>query len=64
MTHILRGIDLMMETKVEKFIWDLFGWKNPITIHLGFFQIEGVKISKSKGAKEVHSGAYTGWDDP
>ena len=63
-THILRGIDLIMETEVEKFIWDIFRWKYPTIIHTGFFKIEGVKISKSKGAQEVKSGAYIGWNDP
>ena len=63
-THIIRGIDLMIETKTEKFIWDIFKWKHPVTMHTGFLAIEGIKISKSKGAKEVHSGQYLGWNDP
>tara|TARA_Y100000310_G_scaffold263261_1_gene273367 strand:+ start:3590 stop:5299 length:1710 start_codon:yes stop_codon:yes gene_type:complete len=63
-THILRGIDLMMETRVEKFIWDIFQWKYPIVIHTGFFSIQGIKLSKSKGAQEVKSGEYIGWNDP
>jgi len=54
----------LMETKVEKFIWDIFGWKHPIVIHTGFFSIQGIKLSKSKGAKEVKSGEYIGWNDP
>ena len=63
-THVLRGIDLMMETRVEKFIWDIFKWEYPIIIHTGFFSIQGIKLSKSKGAKEVKSGEYIGWNDP
>jgi glutamyl-tRNA synthetase len=63
-THIVRGIDLMMETKVEEFIWNIFKWSHPVTLHTGFLRIEGVKISKSKGAKEVKSGTYIGWNDP
>ena len=63
-THIIRGIDLVMETRVEKMIWDIFKWKHPTTIHTGFFTIEGIKISKSKGSKEVTSGEYIGWNDP
>ena len=62
-THILRGTDLVMETKVEKFIWDIFGWNHPEVIYNGFFEVEGVKISKSKGAHEVKSGHYSGWND-
>ena len=63
-THIIRGIDLMMETEVEKFIWDIFRWEHPETIHTGFFSIEGIKLSKSKGSKEVKAGTYSGWNDP
>ena len=63
-THIIRGIDLIMETEVEKFIWDIFQWPHLKVIHTGHFSIEGIKISKSKGAKEVLSGEYIGWNDP
>ena len=65
-THILRGNDLMIETDMEKYIWDIFNWKHPVTIHLGLVRIEGieVKISKSKAQKEVKSGKFIGWDDP
>ncbi|MEM3412139.1 MAG: glutamate--tRNA ligase [archaeon] len=63
-THILRGKDLMMESEVCKYIWNLLGIKPPKIIHLGLIQIEGVKISKSKAQKEVMRGVYSGWDDP
>lgn len=66
-THILRGNDLTIETDMEKFIWDIFGWKHPVTIHTGLVRIEGIegaKLSKSKAQQEVASGEFTGWDDP
>ena len=65
-THILRGNDLAMETEMEKFIWDIFGWKHATVNHAGLVRIEGMgaKISKSKSQKEVKSGEFTGWDDP
>ena len=63
-THILRGKDLMMETEMEKFIWDIFGWEHPVVIHTGLMRIEGVKLSKSKFQKEVKSGEFMGWHDP
>ncbi len=63
-THIIRGIDLQMETMVEKFIWDIFKWKHPLVFHTGFLKIKGIKISKSKGASEVKLGEYIGWNDP
>ncbi|MFH0831428.1 MAG: glutamate--tRNA ligase [archaeon] len=65
-THIIRGKDLMMESEMCKFIWDIFGWKHPVMIHAGLIRIEGleVKISKSKAQQEVKKGIFTGWDDP
>jgi glutamyl-tRNA synthetase len=63
-THILRGMELAIETRVEKFIWDIFNWKHPEVIYNGHFEIDGVKLSKSKGAIEVKSGKYSGWNDP
>jgi len=64
MTHILRGNDLQIESDMEKYIWDIFGWKHPDIIHTGLVNITGVKLSKSKAQKEVRSGEYIGWDDP
>ena len=63
-THILRGIEHQMSTKIQDFIREIFQWKNPESTYNGLFEIEGVKISKSKGAKEVKSGTYAGWNDP
>ncbi len=63
-THILRGIEHQMSTRVQEFIRGIFDWKNPVSIYNGLLQIEGVKISKSKGSKEVKSGKYIGWNDP
>jgi glutamyl-tRNA synthetase len=65
-THIIRGNELMIESDMEKYIWDIFKWKHPILIHVGVIRLEGVgaKISKSKAAKEVKSGEFIGWDDP
>jgi glutamyl-tRNA synthetase len=64
MTHIIRGVELQMETRTEKFIWDIFRWKHPEVVHTGHLILKGVKLSKSKGSKEVKSGEYTGWNDP
>jgi glutamyl-tRNA synthetase len=65
-THIIRGNDLMIETDMEKYMWDIFKWKHPVTIHSGLIKIEGIgsKFSKSKNQKEIRDGTYTGWDDP
>src|SRR3989338_6370650 len=63
-SHVIRGNDLMIESEMEKYIWDIFGWKHPVLIHTGLVQIEGVKIAKSKAQEEVKSGKYIGWNDP
>jgi glutamyl-tRNA synthetase len=63
-THVLRGKDLMIESEMEKYIWKILGWKQPVLIHTGLVSITGAKISKSKSQKEVMTGKYIGWDDP
>ncbi|MCK5642101.1 MAG: glutamate--tRNA ligase, partial [Gammaproteobacteria bacterium] len=63
-THVLRGTDHYMSTRIQNFIREIFNWKNPESIYNGQFSVEGVKISKSKGAMEVKSGIYIGWNDP
>jgi glutamyl-tRNA synthetase len=65
-THIIRGKDLMIESEMEKYIWDIFGWKYPELLHAGMVKVEGMgaKISKSKSQKEIQSGEFSGWDDP
>ncbi|MEK6846775.1 MAG: glutamate--tRNA ligase, partial [Nanoarchaeota archaeon] len=65
-THVIRGNDLVIESDMEKYIWDIFRWKHPVLIHTGLINIEGVgaKLSKSKAQKEVLSGQFSGWDDP
>jgi glutamyl-tRNA synthetase len=63
-THVLRGIEHQMSTRVQDYIRKIFNWKNPESIYTGHLILEGIKISKSKGAKEVTSGEYSGWNDP
>ena len=65
-THIIRGNDLVMESEMEKYIWDIFKWEAPEIFHVGFVKIEGTrgKISKSKAQNEIKSGKFIGWDDP
>jgi glutamyl-tRNA synthetase len=63
-THVLRGIDHQMSTRVQDFIRNIFNWKNPESIYSGQFAVKGAKISKSKGSREVRAGTYIGWNDP
>lgn len=64
LTHILRGIDHQLSTRVQNFIRDIFKWENPEAIYNGHLAIEGIKISKSEGTKKILSGEYIGWNDP
>ena len=63
-THVVRGKELMIESEMQRFIWNILGWKGPELLHTGLIQFKGVKLSKSKSKQEVKSGKYTGWDDP
>lgn len=63
-THVLRGKDLMMEDKMERFMWKLLGWPEPTIVHHGMLSIAGAKISSSECRRRIESGEYEGWDDP
>lgn len=64
MTHILRGKDLVMEDRMERFMWDLLDWEEPEILHHGLMSIEGVTISTSESRRKIDEGVYAGWDDP
>ncbi|MAG50751.1 glutamate--tRNA ligase, partial [archaeon] len=41
-THIIRGKELMIESEMEKYIWNIFNWTHPVIMHSGLLQLEGV----------------------
>ncbi|HTT45556.1 MAG TPA: glutamate--tRNA ligase [Thermoplasmata archaeon] len=63
-THILRGKDLVMEDRMERYVWDLLGISGPQFIHWGILRVREAKVAKSKAYKEVKSGQYDGFADP
>ena len=64
-THIVRGMDLRKEGEVEKFIWDLYGWKHADIGLYGRLKFSGeFKLSKTLARQKVHGGEYEGWSDP
>jgi glutamyl-tRNA synthetase len=63
-THVLRGKDLVMEDRMQRFLWDLLGIRGPSFLHWGLLRVREAKISKSKSYVEVKSGVYDGWADP
>lgn len=64
MTHILRGKDLVIEDRMEEYIWDLFGWEKPDFLHYGMLRLEDIKLSKSEFQRKIRKGELDGWDDP
>jgi glutamyl-tRNA synthetase len=63
-THILRGKELAIEDRMERFLWDLLAIEGPSFLHWGLLRVREAKISKSKSAREVREGIYDGWADP
>jgi glutamyl-tRNA synthetase len=63
-THILRGIDLLKEDIIEKFVWEHFKWELAEFMHYGRINFPNIKLSKSKARNNIKVGKYQGWDDP
>ena len=63
-THVIRGKDLVIEDRVEEFVWNLLGLTGPRFLHWGILRVREVKVAKSKAYVEVKSGLYDGWADP
>ncbi|MFP4141930.1 MAG: glutamate--tRNA ligase [Thermoplasmata archaeon] len=64
MTHILRGKDLVIEDRMEEYIWDLFGWEKPEFLHYGMLRLKDVNLSKSEFQSKIREGEFSGWKDP
>ena len=63
-THVLRGKDLVIEDRMQRYIWDLLGIPGPFFLHWGILRVREAKVSKSKSYQEVKSGLYDGFADP
>ena len=63
-THVLRGKDLVMEDRMERYLWDLLGVTGPPFLHWGILRVREAKVAKSKSFREVKAGLYDGWADP
>ncbi|MHB1867265.1 MAG: glutamate--tRNA ligase [Thermoplasmata archaeon] len=63
-THVLRGKDLMIEDRMQEYIWKVLGIPGPPFLHWGILRVREAKLSKSKSYAEVKSGQYDGWADP
>lgn len=63
-THILRGMDLAISERRQKWLYSYFKWTYPKTITSGHFLIDGKKISTKEMVKGVSEKKYSGFDDP
>jgi glutamyl-tRNA synthetase len=63
-THVLRGKDLVIEDRMQRYIWDLLGIHGPPFVHWGILRVREAKVAKSKAYREVKNGVYDGWADP
>jgi glutamyl-tRNA synthetase len=63
-THVLRGKDLVMEDRMQRYIWDLLGIGGPPFLHWGILRVREAKVAKSKAYQEIKSGLYDGFADP
>jgi glutamyl-tRNA synthetase len=63
-THVIRGKDLVMEDRMQRYIWDLLGIHGPPFLHWGILRVREAKVAKSKAYREVKSGLFDGWADP
>jgi glutamyl-tRNA synthetase len=63
-THVIRGKELVIEDRMQRYIWDLLGIGGPPFLHWGLLRVREAKVAKSKANREVRSGLYDGWADP
>ncbi|MGA7477040.1 MAG: glutamate--tRNA ligase [Thermoplasmata archaeon] len=63
-THVLRGKDLVIEDRMQRYVWDLLGIPGPPFVHWGILRVREAKVAKSKSYQEVRSGLYDGFADP
>jgi glutamyl-tRNA synthetase len=64
MTHVIRGKDLVIEDRMQQYIWNVLGIHGPHFLHWGILRVREAKVAKSKAYVEVRSGLYDGWADP
>ncbi len=63
-THVVRGKDLVIEDRMQEYIWRILGITGPHFLHWGILRVREAKVAKSKAYAEVRSGEYDGWADP
>jgi len=62
-THILRGQEHSTNEVKQRFLFQHFGWKYPVTIIVGRFSMGNMIMSKSKIKEGIKNHQFSGWDD-
>jgi len=63
-THVLRGKELVIEDRMQEYLWQLLGVRGPPFLHWGLLRVREAKVAKSKANRDVRSGLFDGWADP
>ena len=63
MTHVIRGKDHLNNTERQRYVFDYFGWKQPVYHHYGLVNIPDTMLKTSLIKQSIKEGQYTGWDD-
>lgn len=62
-TLVLRGKEHEMNAEKQKYIYDYFGWTEPMFLEYGLLKVEGAMAHKSDIIKGIKEGRFSGWDD-
>ena len=62
-THIIRGQEHTTNAVRQMYLYAVFGWEYPTTLHCGRLTIEGGSLSKSEIEKGIRERAFDGYDD-
>ncbi len=62
-TLVLRGKEHELNADKQKYVYDYFGWSQPLTLEYGLLKVEDAMAHKSDIIRGIKEGLYTGWDD-
>ena len=63
LTHVIRGIDHLVNTEKQRYVFRANNWKEPEYYHYGFIKIPDSVLKTSTIKEGIRTGRYTGWDD-
>ncbi|MEM0139887.1 MAG: glutamate--tRNA ligase [Ferroplasma sp.] len=63
LTHVIRGIDHLVNTEKQKYVFNYNNWKMPEYFHYGFISIPDAILKTTIIKEGIKSGKYSGWDD-